>query len=137
MDYDPSLSFDGRTGIFVRRTLIPARFEEPANDHPTKTQIWVATIDGNRQPELVFAGPVILEDYSEYVMFHLPRLAPDNRHAFFVIDLGVVEGGTVRLDLKMKDTVFISPGGGYVIAAGRYAGDSGFANAQVSVGRRE
>jgi hypothetical protein len=124
IDYDPSLSFDGRTVIFVRRTLIPARFEEPANDQPTKTQIWVATIDGSRQPEMIFAGPVTLKDYSEYVTFHVPKLAPDNRHAFFSIDLAVTEGGLVRLDLKTKDTALISPALGFdFIAAGRYAGD--------------
>jgi hypothetical protein len=67
MDCDPSLSFDGRTVIFVRRTLIPARFEEPANDQPPKTQIWVAKIDGNKGPEMVFAGPVILEDELGFV----------------------------------------------------------------------
>jgi hypothetical protein len=124
MDYDPSLSTDGKTVIFVRRTLMPAGFEEPANPNPVNTQIWMANIDGTGKAKMVFAGPIILKGGSEYATFSKPRIAPDKRHAYFLIDLAVVETGLVRLDLASSQAEFVTAAlDYYLIVRGRYVND--------------
>jgi hypothetical protein len=124
MDVDPSLSIDGKMIIFIRRTLIPARWEEPTDLHPNKTQIWVADVAGTKEPEMVFAGPLVVKGGSEYVTFAAPKLAPDSRQAFFGFPFAVDEGGLARLDLKTKDATMISSAlNFYVIGSGSYTGD--------------
>jgi len=124
MDLDPSLSFDGKTVIFVRRTLVPARFEEPTDPQPKQRQIWVAKVGGPSDPEIVLGGPVVLKDFSEYVSFASPKLSPDNRYAYFRIPVGVTESGLVRVDLRTKVTSLVCYGTGYdIVPSGKYAGD--------------
>ena len=73
---------------------------------------------------MIFAGPVTLNGGSAYVTFSKPRLAPDSRHAYFLIDLAVVESGLVRLDLASGHTQFVSEAlEWYLILRGRHAGD--------------
>jgi hypothetical protein len=124
MDVDPNLSIDGKMIIFVRRTLTPARSEEPTDLHPNQSQIWIANIDGAKQPQMFFAGPLVVKGGSEYVTFAAPKLAPDNSQAFFGFPLAVDEGGLARLDLKAKDATMISSAlNFYVIGSGNYKGD--------------
>ena len=123
MDSDPSLSFDGGSVIFVRRTLVPAGFEEPTEPNPVQTQIWTANIHGASEPKMVFAGPVKVGD-SEYATFSEPKLAVDNRHAYFLIHYAVVEFGLIRVDLANGHAQLISGALQWdVIRQGRYAGD--------------
>jgi len=90
MDSDPSLSFDGRTVIFVRRTSTPAGFEEPTDLHPTRNQIHVAGVANATESKAVFDDLVVVGN-ARYATFSEPHLAPDNRHAYFPIHRAVVE----------------------------------------------
>ena len=72
---------------------------------------------------MVFPGPV-LEGYSEYVTFSEPKLARDNKHAYFLVHHAAVEFGLVRLDLKSGRANVISGALDWdLIREGRYAGD--------------
>src|ERR1035441_4377850 len=121
MDSDPSLSCDGRTVIFVRTTLIPAGFEEPTNPLPKRTQIRMVGVMSEVESALIFDDPVVVGK-SKYATFSEPRLAPDNRHAYFLIHYAVVEFGLVKLDLETRRARMISGAlEWHVICAGRYA----------------
>ena len=61
MDSDPSLSFDGGTVIFVRRTSTPAGFEEPTDPHPMRTQIRLSSITPGSGSKVAFDGLVIVD----------------------------------------------------------------------------
>jgi dipeptidyl aminopeptidase/acylaminoacyl peptidase len=121
-DSDPSLSPDGRTVIFVRRTAIPAGFIEPMNLHPVRSEICLISATGAGL-KVVFGGTIAADDHT-YATFSDPHLAPDNRRAYFLIHLAVVEFGLVKLDLGDGRAQMISPSlDWHVIASGRYAGD--------------
>jgi len=122
-DSDASLSPDGTTVIFVHRTAIPAGFAEPKNLHPVRNQICLVDVSGRRGLKVVFDATITVDNHN-YATFSEPHLAPDNRHAFFLIDLAVVEFGLVKLDLGDGRAQMISTALDWrVIASGRYAGD--------------
>lgn len=124
MDHDAALSPDGKTVVFVRDTPKPARFEEPANDHPTQRQIWIASTEGTESASLVFSQPVVLKDWSEYVSFSSPKLSPDNRFVYFLIPLFVTESGLIRLDMKTKQTLLVADALAFwVVGHGSFEGD--------------
>jgi len=124
VDHDAALSPDGRTIVFVRDTSVPARFEEPANDHPTQRQIWIASTNGSDAPRLVFSQTVVLKDWSEYVSFSAPTLSPDNRFVYFSIPLSATEGGLIQLDINTKQTLLLTSALTYwVIGTGPFEGD--------------
>jgi hypothetical protein len=124
VDHDAALSPDGKAIVFVRDTIEPARFEEPANDHPTQRQIWRASTEGAGGATLVFSQPVILKDWSEYVSFSAPRLSLDNRSVYFLIPQYVTEGGLIRLDLKTKQTLLLTSALTFWVAGpGSFEGD--------------
>jgi hypothetical protein len=122
-DSDPSLSPDGTTVIFVHRTAIPAGFTEPTNLHPVRNQICLIDAAGRGGLKVVFDAAITVDDH-RYATFSDPHLAPDNRHAYFLIHLAVVEFGLVKLNLGDGQVQMISPAlDWHVIASGRYAGD--------------
>ena len=122
-DSDPALSFDGKKIVFIRRTSIPADVEEPTDPHPVRTEIWIADLVSGERPQRVFRGPVVV-DHSSYATFSEPRLTPDNRHVYFLINYAVVEFGLVRLDLESGQARMISGAlGWYIVGSGKYAGD--------------
>jgi hypothetical protein len=121
MDADPALSRDGKSVIFIRRTTRRASFEEPRNNQPVFTQVWVADSEG-RGAHLVFGGPAT-DGAFKYASFSRPNFSPDGRHAYFLIPYAAVVNGLVRLDLSTHQARVISSAVTYeVITTGNYAG---------------
>ena len=123
MDSDPSISPDGRTVVFIRRTTTPAGFTEPTDPHPTRTQVCLLSVTGAANMKVVYDGAVAVGQH-RYATFSEPHMAPDNRHVYFLIHLAVVEFGLVKLDLADGQVRMISEAlDWHLITSGRYAGD--------------
>lgn len=124
LDYDPSLSFDNRHVVFVRRT----------HDHMIKTfrapvdgnELWIASADGSSAPRRVLVGhPGGFKIGPKMVLADLvaPQFSPDGKRIYFVAGIRATEAAIYMLDLASGKATFLYSGLGMeVIKAGERRG---------------
>jgi hypothetical protein len=125
-DFDASLSPDGRTVAFARKTPgSPCPLE---SDCLPATTLWTVNLSERPlEPRLVFSGPVrgATGEAIEPMFTHLfsPQLSPNGRYLYFLVNYSTTSNAIYRFDLKTKKAEFISTGNGYrIVASGHCQG---------------
>ena len=124
IDRDASLSFDGKSITFVKDTARPVECMEVMNATPNETQIWLAKAVGSSWAlQLILRAPLTLDGVC-YVTFRAPKLGPDNRVAYFVVQYAVTEGAVVVLEIGTKEAKYVTHALDFdVVGKGKYKGD--------------
>ena len=124
LDAEPSLSFDNRQAVFVRRT--PGHPIETGIDAVDDNELWVAPVDGSGAPRRVLAGHAGgFDPGPEMVLagFGAPQFSPDGKRIYFTAATWATASAIHTLDLTTGKTTFLFPGLGVeVIRTGEHAG---------------
>ena len=125
LDSDPSLSFDNRQMVFVRRT--PKRTIITALGKVDKNELWISLVDRPEETRRVLEGhPGDYNTESNNMVlagFATPQFSPDGRRVYFAAETWVTAAAIHMLDLTTGKTRFLFPGLGLeVIRKGKYKG---------------
>ncbi len=118
-DSEPSLSPDGLTVVFVRSH--PSGHDDP-NQQP-QTELW--TIDtAGREPKLRLKPRHSLKLKENLEGFSHPLFSLNGQYVYFMSSAWVTSGAIHQLNLKTKQTRFVSAGNSLlVVRHGEYAGN--------------
>lgn len=89
LDSDPHLSFDRRQVVFVRQT--PGQTVENGSGDVDKTELWIAPVDGSKEPTRVLAGGGIIsgKEWPNQKLviadFSNPQFSPDATRIYFKV----------------------------------------------------
>jgi hypothetical protein len=119
LDTDPSLSFDKRLVVFVRRT--PSHTINTAIGPVDLNELWLAETSGKTEARRVLVG----RDGADGVFagFREPRFSLDAGRVYFTEEIGGPCHGIVMLDLKSGEVRNLIGGMGVeVVESGKFAG---------------
>src|SRR5580658_4424441 len=108
LDAEPSLSFDNKRVVFVRRT--PNYVIGTGRDETDANEIWVAATDGVTSPKRVLAGhPGAFEPGANMILagFGRPQFSPGGQRIYFTADTWATSEAIHMLDLATGGTPFL------------------------------
>jgi len=121
LDYNPSLSFDNRQIVFVRRT--PGHTVMSGSGESDYNELWIADVDGNKTPRRVLEGGGSIDGPNVALgAFGGPEFSPDSKSVYFGVAAYATGGIAMKLDLATARTKFLGFGGVDVIRTGKYKG---------------
>ena len=120
LDSEPSLSPDGRTVVFVRRT--PGRLVPAASGDAEATELWTVGVDG-AGGRMRLRGRAADDPRATLAGLQAPKFSPDGRTVYFLSAAWATSGAVHALDLATGAARYVAPGNSLeVIARGEYRG---------------
>ena len=124
LDSQPSLSFDKRQIVFVRKT--PGQTAETSSGDIDKTELWIAPVDGSKEPKRVLTGGGFVKGHNLNIVisgFINPQFSPDSTRIYFEANAWVTAAAIMMLNVPTGNTKLLFPGLGFeVIETGKYRG---------------
>jgi len=124
LDSDPHLSFDTRQVVFVRQT--PGQTVETGSGDVDKTELWIAPVDGSKEPKRVLTGGDFIEEPNLNIViagFSNPQFSPDATWIYFKASAWATAFEIMMLDVPTGNTKPLFPGLEFeVIGTGKYRG---------------
>jgi hypothetical protein len=124
LDAQPHLSLDKRQIVFVRKT--PGQTAETGSGDVDKTELWIAPIDGGKEPKRVLTGGGLIEGPNLNIViggFSNPQFSPDATRIYFEASAWTTAGAMMMLDVATGHMKLLFPGLGVdVIRTGTYRG---------------
>ena len=124
LDSDPSLSFDHKQIVFVRRT--PDYLIDTGLGATDVNELWIAPSDGSKLPRRVLRGRAGSFEATERLTLAAlgkPQFSPDGNRVYFTAGIWATSSAIEVLDLNTAVTRFLFPGLDVeVIHDGKYNG---------------
>jgi hypothetical protein len=124
LDSEPNLSFDKRQIVFVRKT--PGQTAETGSGDIEKTELWIASTDGSKEPKRVLTGGGFIEGPNLNIViagFSNPQFSPDGTRIYFNANAWATAFEIMMLDVRTGKTKALFSGLGVaVIGTGKYKG---------------
>jgi len=124
LDSQPHLSFDKRQIVFVRKT--PGQTAETGSGDVDKTELWIAPVDGSKEPTRVLTGGDFIEEPNLNIViagFSNPQFSPDATWIYFKASAWATAFEIMMLDVPTGNTKPLFPGLEFeVIGTGKYRG---------------
>jgi len=127
LDSEPHLSFDKRQIVFVRQT--PGQTVENGSGNVDNTELWIASVDGRKQPKRVLTGGGIIngKEWPNQKLviadFSNRQFSPDATRIYFKVYAWVTAFEIMMLDVPTGNVTPLFPGGDVeVIGTGKYRG---------------
>jgi hypothetical protein len=124
LDSQPHLSLDKRQIVFVRQT--PGQTAETGSGDVDKTELWIASVDGSKEPKRVLTGGGFIEGPTLNIViagFDNPQFSPDATRIYFKAYAWATAFEIMMLDVPTGNTKPLFPGLGFeVIGTGKYRG---------------
>jgi Tol biopolymer transport system component len=95
-DYEPSLSANGESVVFVRQTKVASYPSQPKEMQVLESELWLADTSGRQQPRAIFHGFVMPPDGRPLTSFFGPQVSPDGRYVYFLAEFSATSHALCR-----------------------------------------
>ncbi len=124
LDSQPHLSLDKHQIVFIRQS--PGQTAETGSGNVDKTELWIAPVDGGKEPKRVLTGRGFIEGPNLNILiagFSDPQFSPDATRIYFRANAWATAFEIMMLDIPTGNTRPLFPGLGFeVIETGKYRG---------------
>ena len=110
-DSDPSLSFDNKQIVFVRRT--PDYLIDTGVGDTDFNELWIASSDDSKPPRRILRGHAGSFQRSKHLTlaaFGKPQFSPDGNRVYFTAGIWATSSAINELDLKTSTSRLLFPG---------------------------
>ncbi len=119
-DFDPSLSIDGHSVVFARKT--PNRRIEGPQGLDEANEIWIIGSDG-LNAKRVAEGKSSMNPKEVMISLQSPKISPDGRKVYFLSSAWATSGSVHGVDTKTLSVLFVTDGNSIeIIPDGKYKG---------------
>src|SRR4051812_33957972 len=109
-DYQPSLSVDGRSVVFVRHTKVVPYPGQSKEMHVLESELWLADAAGRANPKAIFRGFITPPGGQPLTSFFNPLISPDGRYVYFLAEFAATSHALCRLELSSGHASFLTGG---------------------------
>jgi Tol biopolymer transport system component len=107
-DYQPSLSADGRSIVFVRHTKVAPYENQPQEMQVLESELWIADAQERGEPKPVLRLPVASPDGRSLWSFFTPKFSPKGRYVYFLAEFAATSHALCRLDVSSGRAILLT-----------------------------